>query len=232
MWGSVSEDLSYNVTVTNGFRGLDATGKNVITNSTGLKNANPSKDTVGSAFRNNNDKLAYTGRLAYKPVLGVEIGASGHLDYYDEAANNKLTIWSLDATINGAAVPFLPDNVEILYESASADIQRDLFARASGTVGDMTGHYVQSNVQFTPDFLQGWVEEGFVEDGAHFTFVGRYGKVDLDDYTMRRSTLGLNFRPNESNSVFKLDYQFNADSGANKGSNNDDVLLFSFATYF
>jgi len=135
-------------------------------------------------------------------------------------------------TLNGAAIPFLPNNVELLYEAASANIERDAFAKASGTAGDMTGSYVQSNLHFAPDFVQSWIEGGYVDDGALFTFVSRYGKVDLDDYTMRRTTLGLNFRPNERDSVFKLDYQFNDDFGANKGSADDDVLLFSFATYF
>jgi hypothetical protein len=32
--------------------------------------------------------------------------------------------------------------------------------------------------------------------------------------------------------VFKLDYQFNSDSGSLAGENNDNVLLFSAATYF
>ncbi|MFT7464106.1 MAG: hypothetical protein ACI9EF_002455 [Pseudohongiellaceae bacterium] len=232
VWGNINDEVSYNVVVSNGFRGLDNTGKTTIDNKTGLRNAAPQKDKIGSPFDNNNDKLAVTSRLAYRPTLGVEIGLSAHQDYYDEAANNELNIWALDATVNGAAVPFIPDNVDILFETASADVERDLFAKASGTAGDMTGHYVQSNVHFAPDFLDGWVESGLVEDGAHFTFVSRYGKVDLDDYIMRRTTLGLNFRPNESNSVFKLDFQFNDDSGANKGTNNDDVLLFSFATYF
>jgi len=232
VWGNISEEFSYNVTVSNGFRGLDATGKSTIDNKSGLRNAAPQKNKIGSPFDNNNDRLAYTSRVAYKPALGVEVGASAHLDYYDEAADNKLEIWALDATVNGAAVPFLPDNVDILFENASASIERDAFSKLSGTAGDMTGHYVQSNVHFTPSFLDGWIDEGFVDDGAHFTFVSRYGKVDLDDYIMRRTTLGLNFRPNESHSVFKLDLQLNDDAGANKGSNNDDLLLFSFATYF
>jgi hypothetical protein len=232
VWGDICDDLSYNLTVTNGFRGLDATGKNAITNKKGLRDAAPHKSKIGSPFDNTNDKLATTARLAYRPVLGVEVGFSGHHDYYDEAADNALEIWALDATVSGAGVPFLPDNVDLLCEAVSANIERDLFAKASGTAGDMTGHYVQSNVHFSPDFLQGWVEEGLVDDSAHFTFVSRYGKVDLDDYVMRRSTLGLNFRPNEGNTVFKLDYQFNDDFGANKGSADDDVLLFSFATYF
>ena len=163
-------------------------------------------------------------------MLGVELGTSAHLDHYDEAGDNRLRIVALDATVDGAAVPFLPDNVELLYEGASADVHRDMFAKASGVAGDMTGHYVQTNVHFAPDWIRSLVDDGFVQDGSHFTFVVRHGSVDLDDYVMRRTTLGLNFRPNESDTVFKLDYQFNSDKGARKGTNDDNAFIASVAS--
>ncbi len=233
VWGNITQNLSYQTTVTNGFAGLAADGTNVITSTKGLKDARPNKDKVGGSFENIDNNLAYTGRLAWTPVLGVEAGVSGLVDTYDEHADNHLKIWALDATVHGQAVPFLPDNMELLYEGAWVDIERDAFARASGVAGDMTGHYVQSNVHFTPDFLEDCIAEGGIaEDGAHFTFVTRYGMVDLDDYVMRRTTLGLNFRPNESNSVIKLDYLMNDDHGSAKGTNDANVWALSFASYF
>ena len=232
IWGDLGESLSYQATVSNGFRGLDNAGTSAISNSKGLRDAAPHKDKIGEPFENINDELAYTGRLAWKPVLGTEFGISGHEDSYDEAGHNDLSIWALDATVDGKAVPLLPDNVELLFERAAADVERDLFAKSSGVAGDMTGHYVQANVHLHPDFLEAWRAEGFVDDGAQLTFVTRYGKVDLDDYVMRRTTLGLNFRPNASHTVVKLDYQFNDDHGANAGSADADALLFSFASYF
>lgn len=233
VWGSFNDNtLSYNATISNGFRGLDNTGKSEINNTSGLRNAAPQKDKIGSPFENNNDNLAYTGRVAIKPVLGTEFGVSAHLDKYDEAGKNDLNIYALDATISGQAVSILPNNVELMYEGAWASIERDAFAKASGVAGDMTGHYVQTNVYLEPSFLEAWRAEGFVDDGARFTFVTRYGTVDLDDYVRRRTTLGLNFRPNAAQTVIKLDYQFNDDSGANKGTNDADALLLSFASYF
>lgn len=232
VWGDLGESVSYNATVSNGFKGLDNAGTVAINNKKGLKDARPNKDKVGGAFENLNDQLAYTGRVAFKPTLGTEFGFSGHFDKYDERGTNDLEILALDATIAGSAVPLLPDNVELLYEGAWAGIERDDFAKTSGVAGDMTGHYVQANVALQPDFLETWRQKGWVEDGSRFTFVTRYGMVDLDDYVHRRTTIGLNFRPNASNSVVKLDYQFNGDHGANKGLNDAQALLLSFASYF
>ncbi len=233
LWGDITDELSYAATVTNGFRGLANDGTNAITSSAGLRNAAPQKDTIGDPFENIDNNLAYTGRLSWKPFLGVEAGVSALFDTYDEGADNHLEIFALDATINGQAVPFLPDNMELLYEGAQADIDRDAFALVNGVAGDMHGHYVQTNVHFAPDFLEDCAEDGgFVEDGSHFTFVTRYGMVDLDDYVMRRTTLGLNFRPNESNTVIKLDYLMNDDTGVNKGTNDANIWALSFASYF
>ena len=76
------------------------------------------------------------------------------------------------------------------------------------------------------------IERQSAKAGAHFTFVTRYGKVALDDYRMRRTTLGLNFRPNETHTVVKLDYLMNDDSGSQQGTNNDNAWAMSVATYF
>jgi hypothetical protein len=166
-------------------------------------------------------------------VLGVETGASALYDTYDEKGDNDLRILALDATVHGQAVPVLPDNMELLYEGAWADVERDAFARASGVAGDMAGHYVQANMHFAPDFLAECIDDGgFVEDGAHFTFVTRYGAVELDDYVMRRTTFGINFRPNESETVIKLDYLLNDDHGSASGTHDSKAWALSFASYF
>jgi hypothetical protein len=130
-FGALSEEVSYNVTLTNGFRGLDSAGLNSITPTNGLGDASPSDDTIGEPFENQNDKLAWTGRVGWKPKLGMELGASAHFDTYDELGNNSLEIFALDVTVDGKAVPWLPDAMELLAEGARADIARDAFARAA-----------------------------------------------------------------------------------------------------
>lgn len=243
-FGDFNDSMSYQVAVTNGFRGLDATGKNVITPTKGLRDAAPHKDKIGDPFSNINDKLAWSGRFAWDPALGMQFGVSALFDTYDEKGDNALNIYALDATLDGKAVDWLPDQLELLGEAAWADLERDAFAKAandgktpvvpgsSPVAGDMNGWYAQANWHFEPDFLEGWRRDGLVDRDAHFTFVTRYDDVKLDTYSMQRTTFGLNFRPNAHDTVYKLDLQLNDDSGSAAGSNDDNAVVFSVATYF
>jgi hypothetical protein len=231
-YGDLGDDLSYMVTVTNGFKGLDAAGTSAITAKDGLRKAAPQSDELADAFEQINDQLAYAGRLAWSPILGSEVGVSAMEDTYDEDGDNDLRIMALDGTLDGKAVGWLPDPMELLGEAAWANVDRNGFAQASGVADDMHGYYVQANWHLDPGFLERWRADGTVSQDAHFTFVTRYDHVNLDTYDMRRTTLGLNFRPNAHDTVYKLDYQLNDDSGSEQGLRDDDALLFSVATYF
>ncbi len=232
LWGRLSDSVSYQATVTNGFRGLDAAGNTSINLEEGLHGAAPHEGDLGEPFEQANDQLAYAARVAFQPVLGVEAGASTLVDTYDENGDNGLTICALDATIDGRAVGFLPDSVELVAEAAWAEIERDAFAMASGVPGDMSGYYIQANCHLDPAWLDSWKRDGTVDEAAHFTFVTRYDRAHLDTYDRRRVTFGLNFRPDEQDTVFKIDYQIDSDSGSMAGAHDDDALLFSVATYF
>jgi hypothetical protein len=234
-WGSLGETVSYQATITNGFRGLDAAGNSVITPMAGLRDAAPQKgDKLPGVdpFEQINDQLAYTGRVAYKPRLGVEMGVSALFDTYDEKGENSLNIYALDATIDGKAVECLPDNLELLAEAAWASVGRDMFAKASGVAGDMSGYYVQGNWHFDPEWLSTFKESGAIEDEAHFTFVTRLDHIMLDTYEHDRTTFGLNFRPNAYDTVYKIDLQLNSDSGVGAGTNDDNAIVLSAASYF
>jgi hypothetical protein len=231
-WGKVSDSVSYQTSITNGFRGLDAAGNSAITLDEGLHDAAPHEDGIGEPFEQLNDSFAYAARVAWKPVLGVELGGSTLLDTYDENGDNALDIYALDASVDGKAVGFLPDQMELLGEAAWDSIERDDFAVASGVPNDFSGYYVQANWHFDPECLDRWKSDGTLDEAAHFTFVTRYDRVHLDTYDRRRTTFGLNFRPNAYDTVFKLDYQINSDAGALEGENDHDALVFSMATYF
>jgi hypothetical protein len=232
VYGSPTETVSYQATVTNGFRGLDNDGNVAINLEDGMHDAAPQESGIGEPYTQLNDSFAVAGRLAVKPVLGMELGASALSDKYDQAGDNGLNIYALDATVDGKSVSFLPDALTLLGEAAWDDFQRDDFAQTSGVPDDFSGFYVQANYRFEPEFLKAWESDGTVDEGARFTFVTRYDRVHLDTYERSRTTLGLNFRPNANHTVFKLDYQFNSDSGSLAGENNDNTLLFSAATYF
>ncbi len=232
LYGNLSEETSYQFAVTNGFKGLLNNGSNAITTSEGLKNAAPQADELAEPYENINNKFAYTQRVAWQPELGMEFGASALFDTYDEAGKNSLSIYALDATVDGKAVDYLPDAMQLLGEAAWADVERDAFAHDSGVAGDMSGWYAQANWRVDPEWLTRWKQDGTLEQDAHFTFVTRYDAVMLDTYNINRTTFGVNFRPNEHDTVFKLDYQFNSDSGSDAGLNDSNALLFSVATYF
>jgi hypothetical protein len=232
IYGSPTEVISYAATVTNGFRGLDNAGTVGINLEDGLHDAAPHEDGVGEPFTQLNNSFAVASRVAVKPKLGMEFGASAMLDHYDEAGNNALNIYALDATVDGKSVSFLPDALELLAEAAWDNIERDDFAVASGVPNDFNGYYVQANYRFDPEWLRALETDGTVDQGAHLTFVTRYDRVHLDTYDRRRTTFGLNFRPNAHHTVFKLDYQINSDAGSLSGENDEDALLFSAATYF
>jgi len=231
-WGRISDSVSYQTTITNGFRGLDDAGSSAITLDEGLHDAAPHEDGIGEPFEQLNDSFAYAARVAYKPVLGVELGGSTLLDHYDQAGDNALNIYAVDASVDGKGVGFLPDPMELLGEAAWDSIERDDFAVASGVPNDFNGYYVQANWHFDPEGLEAWKRDGVIDEGAHFTFVTRYDRVHLDTYDRRRTTFGLNFRPNPHDTVFKLDYQINSDAGELEGENDHDALVFSMATYF
>lgn len=232
VYGAPTEVISYAATITNGFRGLANDGTVAISEEEGLHDAAPHADGIGEPFTQLNDNFAMTGRLAVKPALGMEFGASALLDHYDEEGDNALNIYALDATLDGKSVGFLPDEVELLGEAAWDSIERDDFAMASGVPNDFNGYYVQANYRFDPEWLRAMESDGRVGEGAHLTFVTRYDSVHLDTYERQRTTFGLNFRPNAHHTVFKLDYQFNDDSGSLEGENDENTLLFSAATYF
>ena len=228
-FGKLGDNVSYQFTMTNGFRGLDNAGNVAINKSSGLKNAAPQKDTLTDPFENTNDSFMYAGRLAVSPILGAEVGVSALTDHYDEGDDNRLTILALDGQIDGKAVDFLPDPLELLGEAAFANIDRDSFATASGVPNDMKGFYMQGNWHFGAEALEDVAALG---DGAHFTFVTRYDVVQLDDYNHRRTTVGVNFRPNAAHTVFKVEFLMNTDSGPLAGTNDENAFAASAASYF
>ena len=82
-----------------------------------------------------------------------------------------------------------------------------------------------------PDFLTEWEDKGYLGEGSHFTFVFRYGETDLDGAEKDRTVVGLNFRPNRSMTVFKLEYQWNDETGSATSVDNDGIVA-SVASYF
>jgi hypothetical protein len=228
--------LDYELYVTQGFQGYDTTGAPVIGASSGLRNARQRVASTADDGLDNNNGKAVVGRLAFSPMLGVEIGGSGYFGSYDPRSKRPLSLWAVDWTFQRG--PF-----ELLGEAAWAYVRdNDLNLDGSFAIDPdtgvvrprrMDGFYVQGNYHFMPQFLRRWGPAYFT-DASTFTAVVRWDQVntnsELSSTGRERLTLGLNFRPVED-TVFKVDYQFNYEDGRNNRIRNDGLVL-SVATYF
>lgn len=200
----------------------------------------------GSVSRDRDDNKAVVGRVAFSPMLGIEVGGSGYHSKYSQPAGaveaGYISIYALDWTLQRG--PF-----EVIGESAWSRITNN------GTgPGGMQGYYIQGNYHFMPEFLKKWAPSHFT-DASTFTAVVRWEQVDTDTDNrtlalaqgnrreLDRLTLGLNFRPIED-TVFKFDWQFNTQENAKglvpagdfstAGSTpiNGNGFLIQAATYF
>ena len=233
--------LDYELYVTNGFNGYNNAGTPVIGEGPGLRDARQRVSTTDDGLDNNNGK-AVVGRLAFSPLLGIEVGGSGYYGGYSPINNRHLSIMAVDWTlqrgplevIGEAAWSYAKDNSKDLFgnpafETARADGSTPLRAQRMG------GFYVQANYHFMPEVLKRWAPAHFKESST-FTGVLRWDDVNTNRDVVggpgdvQRLTFGLNFRPVED-TVFKLDYQFNFENGRANRINND-ALLLSVATYF
>jgi hypothetical protein len=226
--------LDYELYVTQGFNGYRTDGTPVITSDAGLRDARQRVSTVDDGLDNNNGK-AVVGRVAFSPILGVEVGGSGYFGSYDPASKRPLSIWAADWTfqrgpfelIGEAAWVYARDNNRTLTGGFALDANGRPLPRR------MDGYYVQGNYHFLPQFLRRWAPSYFTE-ASTFTAVVRWDDIntnsEFSDTKRERLTLGLNFRPVED-TVFKADYQFNFEDGKNNRIRNDGLVL-SVATYF
>ncbi len=231
--------LDYELYVTQGFNGYMADGTPVITAGNGLRDARQRVSTVDDGLDNNNGK-AVVGRLAFSPILGVEVGASGYRGSYDPASKRPLSIWAVDWTfqrgpfqlIGEAAWSYAQDNHLNQDGTFALDPTPGL---PTGTLlpRRSNGFYVQGNYHFMPEFLRQWAPSYFTQ-ASTFTAVVRWDQINTNSEIAQtgaeRLTLGMNFRPVQD-TAFKLDYQFNYEDGKNNRIRNDGLIV-SFATYF
>lgn len=210
--GQGNPDNTSNITATNGFR---------------------SARTSNTEFDNNNGK-AVTGRVAFSPILGVEIGGSGHFGAYDPGSTRPASIVAVDWT-------FQRGQWELIGESAwgyARDNNLDVDGTPNGNPRRMQGYYIQMNYHFLPQWLTKLAPTHFRQDISTFTAVVRWEELhmaqDLAQPNVgdrQRLTLGLNFRPTED-TVFKTDFQYSPEEVRGNQRIHDTAFLASIATYF
>jgi hypothetical protein len=203
-----------------------------------------------------NNGKAVVGRLAFSPMLGVEVAGSS---YYGNAAPNgnynPLSITALDWTfqrgpfevIGEAAWAYARGNSRAIQTNTIGFSPGSLLTGIPGNSGPgippqrSSGFYIQGNYHFMPEFLSNWSPKRFGE-GSTFTAVIRYDRVNtnLDNTNMtggmanlQQVSFGLNYRPIED-VVFKMSYQyqpmwFNPNTLERI---HDNAFVISAATYF
>lgn len=230
--------LDYEVYVTNGF--TNAFGGNGNPNNTSninQTNGIRSARSDNTSFDNNNGK-SVMGRVAFSPILGVEIGGSGFYGNYGTNKDDKLAIWALDWTFQRGPFEFIGESAWSYIKDN--DINQD--GTRNGNPRRMQGYYLQGNYHFLPEWLSKMAPTFFKPEVSTFTAVVRWEQMnlgqDLDDNTeagklgeWQRWTFGLNFRPTED-TVFKTDFQYTPVGRSGNQRIHDTAFVASWATYF
>ena len=254
--GRISK-VDYEFYVTTGPCGYETNGTPNINEATGTRGARQRKCAADDGFDINNGKTV-VGRLAYSPVLGVEVAASS---YYGNAAPfanyNPLSITAIDWTLQRGPFELIGEAAWAYARGNSRAISGNTIppgpAPAPGTLltgidGNsglgippqrMNGLYIQGNYHFMPDFLTKLSPKRFGE-GSTFTAVVRYDRVNTNqDNTaggfgdLEQISFGLNYRPVED-AVFKMSYQYQPMAFNPNTSQriHDSAFVISAATYF
>lgn len=244
--------LDYEVYVTTGPCGYNADGSPRVTEENGTKNSRQRKCASDDGFDINNGK-AVSGRLAFSPMLGVEVAGSGYHGNQSPFSYNPLSIFAIDWTLQKGPFELIGEAAWAYARNNSIAIPRNSIGFAPGTrltgIGTINpfgapperlqGFYVQGNYHFMPSFLTKLSPKRFGE-GSTFTAVIRYDRVNLNldnkaenAGEIEQISFGLNYRPIED-TVFKISYQylpksFNPVSGQRV---HDQALVISAATYF
>lgn len=210
--------ITYEIYAVNGFH------DGVVTSSEGTRIA----EGRGAFEEDNNPLPSVVGRVAYSPMVELELGASVHTGPYNRYKVEQFTIDDeRNLTIAAIDWEFRTSDIEIVGEFAQATIDippplRGLFAERQ------QGLYAQANYQFGRGVIP------FLPR-SHFTAIGRYEFVDFDTAiagdAVQRVSVGLNFRPVED-TVFKLDYNYNWQWSRVNVVDNAVGINFSVASYF
>lgn len=247
--------LDYEVYVTTGPCGYKSDGEPRVTETDGTKNSRQRKCLSDDGLDINNGK-AVSGRLAFSPMLGVEVAGSGYFGNQSPSSYNPLSIFAVDWTLQKG--PF-----ELIGEAAWAHARGNSRAIPGNTIGGggiapgslltgigtlnalgtpperMQGFYVQGNYHFMPSFLTKLSPKRFGE-GSTFTAVIRYDRVNLNlankgenGGELEQISFGLNYRPVED-AVIKMSYQYmpKALNPNNDQRIHDSAFVVSVASYF
>ncbi len=243
--------LDYEFYVTTGPCGYNQDGSPRVSEASGTRNSRQRKCASDDGLDINNGK-AVSGRVAFSPMLGVEIAGSSYYGNQSATSYNPLSITAVDWTLQKGPFEIIGEAAWAYSRGNSRAIQGATFATPgtfltgintlnsfAGPPQRMQGFYLQGNYHFMPAFLTKLSPKRFGE-GSTFTAVVRYDRVNLNrdnrgenQGELEQISFGLNYRPVED-AVFKISYQympkaFNPNTGERI---HDSAVVISAATYF
>ena len=207
--------LDYELYVTTGPCGYNSDGEPRVNEASGTKNSRQRKCASDDGLDINNGK-AVSGRVAFSPMLGVEVAGSSYYGNQSATSYNPLSITAIDWTlqrgpfeiIGEAAWAYARGNSRAIQGNQIGFTPGSLLTGIGGNSGPgippqrMNGFYIQGNYHFMPEFLTKLSPKRFGE-GSTFTAVIRYDRVDtnLDNSNgtggfgnLEQISFGLNYR--------------------------------------
>lgn len=243
--------LDYEFYVTTGPCGYNGDGSPRIREEDGTRQSRQRKCPSADGLDINNGK-AVSGRVAFSPMLGVEVAGSSYFGNASPLSYNPLSITAIDWTFQRGPFELLGEAAWAYARGNSRAIQGATFATPGSLLSGlntlnsfaappqrMQGFYIQANYHFMPAFLTALSPKRFGE-GSTFTAVFRYDRVNLNmdnrgenSGELEQFSFGLNYRPIED-AVFKASYQYMPKSfNPNTGQRiHDSAFVISAATYF
>ena len=100
-----------------------------------------SRSGRGSQKLDNNEEKSIVGRLNYSPSLGLDLGGSFHVGAYDDAGEENLSIFTVDASWNRG--PF-----DLRGEYATASIDGAEQDSRSGYYAQVAYHFLPGSLSF------------------------------------------------------------------------------------
>jgi hypothetical protein len=251
--------LDYELYVTTGPCSYDPNGNPRISEANGTMDSRQRTCNSTDGLDINNGK-AVVGRLAFSPILGIEVAGSNYYGNGGPNGNyNPLSITAIDWTLQRGPLELIGEAAWAYSRGNSRAISTNtlgvppgtlLTTPVTGQIGNsgpgippqrMNGFYVQGNYHFMPQFLTNLSPKRFGE-GSTLTAVIRYDRVNtnLDNSNgtggwgnLEQISFGLNYRPIED-AVFKISYQYQP-MAFNPNTNqriHQSALVISAATYF
>jgi len=247
--------VDYELYVTTGPCGYAANGTPLVSEVDGTSHGRQ-RTCAGHDGADINNGKSVVGRLAYSPMLGVEVAGSS---YYGNASNNAqnyapLSITALDWTIQRGPFELIGEAAWAYARGNSRSVSPNtgfapgsLLNQIGGNSGvgippqRMNGYYIQGNYHFMPEFLTKLSPKRF-GPGSTLTAVIRYDRVNTNDDDSNKTggwgnleqiSFGLNYRPIEDTAI-KLSYQYQPMAFNPNTSEriHDSAVVMSIASYF